>query len=91
MSIEPWTTETDGAVGWEDMPRKSIDIKLMEDPVHQKKELLRPLPAFRRGRVRAGPEIGSRGAEHPVDVRFVPTETECRGSHVGSLDGALSH
>ena len=38
MSIEPWNTGTGGAAGCEDMPRKSIDIKLSEYPVQQKRE-----------------------------------------------------
>ena len=42
------------------MPRKSIDIRLTEYPFQQKKGHLRPFPAFRRGRVRAEPENGSR-------------------------------
>lgn len=37
MSIEPWNTGTGGAAGCEDMPRKSIDIKLTDDPVQQKR------------------------------------------------------
>ena len=38
MSIGPWNTETGGAAVCEDMPRKSIDIKLSEYPVQQKRE-----------------------------------------------------
>ena len=60
LSIEPWNTGTDGTAGCEDMPRKSIDRKLTDDPVQQKRGQLRPFPAFRRGRVRAEPDIGSR-------------------------------
>lgn len=56
MSIEPWNTGADGGAVCEDMPRKSIDIKLTEHPVQQKRGLLRPFPAFRRGRVRAEPD-----------------------------------
>ena len=37
MSIEPWNTGTGGAAGCEDMPRKSIDIRLTDDPVWQKR------------------------------------------------------
>ena len=37
MSIEPWNTGTDGAAGCEDMPRKSIDRKLTDDPLRQKR------------------------------------------------------
>ena len=33
MSIEPWNTGTDGSTGCEDMPRKSIDIRLADYPV----------------------------------------------------------
>ena len=60
LSIGPWNTGTDGEAVCEDMPRKSIDIRLTEDPVSQKRGLLRPFPAIRRGRVRAEPENGSR-------------------------------
>ena len=60
LSIEPWNTGAGGSAGCEDMPRKSIDIRLTEDPVSQKRGLLRPFPAIRRGRVRAEPENGSR-------------------------------
>ena len=60
MSIEPWNTATDGNTGCEDMPRKSIDIRLTDYPVSAEKGQLRPFPAFRRGRVRAEPENGSR-------------------------------
>lgn len=34
LSIEPWNT---GTAGCEDMPRKSIDIKLTDYPVQEKK------------------------------------------------------
>ena len=44
----------------EDMPRKSIDIKLTDYPIPAEKGQLRPFPALRRGRVRAEPENGSR-------------------------------
>ena len=37
MSIEPWNTGTDGAAVCEDMPRKSIDRKLTDDPLRQKR------------------------------------------------------
>lgn len=37
MSIEPWNTGTDGATGCEDMPRKSIDIRLTDYPVQHKR------------------------------------------------------
>lgn len=58
LSIEPWNT---GTAGCEDMPRKSIDIKLTDYPVQEKKGgQLRPFPAFRRGRVRAEPVNSSR-------------------------------
>ena len=60
MSIEPWNTRAGGSADCEDMPRKSIDIRLTEDPVSQKRGLLRPFPAIRRGRVRAEPDNGSR-------------------------------
>ena len=60
LSIEPWNTEADGAAGCEDMPRKSIDIRLTDNPVLQKRGQLRPFPDFRRGRVRAEPDFGSR-------------------------------
>ncbi len=30
MSIEPWNTEAGGNAGCEDMPRKSIDIRLTD-------------------------------------------------------------
>lgn len=45
----------------EDMPRKSLDIRFSDYPVSVEKGQLRPFPAFRRGRVRAEPENGSRG------------------------------
>ena len=60
LSIEPWNTAADGSAGCEDMPRKSIDIKLTDYPIPAEKGQLRPFPAFRRGRVRAEPENGSR-------------------------------
>ena len=44
----------------EDMPRKSLDIKLTDYPFSAEKGQLHPFPAFRRGWVRAKPEIGSR-------------------------------
>lgn len=47
LSIEPWNTGAGGRAGCEDMPRKSIDTKLTEDPVPQKRGLLRPFPAIR--------------------------------------------
>ena len=37
LSIEPWNTAADGNAGCEDMPRKSIDIKLTDYPVLQKR------------------------------------------------------
>ena len=37
LSIEPWNTGTGGAAGCEDMPRKSIDRKLTDDPLRQKR------------------------------------------------------
>ena len=37
MPIEPWNTGTDGADGCEDMPRKSVCIRLTDDPVRQKR------------------------------------------------------
>ena len=61
LSTEPWNTATDDNVGCEDMPRKSVDIKLTEYPIPAEKGQLRPFPAFRRGRVRAAPVNGSRG------------------------------
>ena len=42
------------------MPRKSVDIRLTDYPVKQKRGQPRPFPAFWRGRVRAEPEYGSR-------------------------------
>ena len=60
LSIEPWNTATGGKAGCEDMPRKSIDIKLTDYPIPAEKGQLRPFPAFRRGRVRAEPDNGSR-------------------------------
>ena len=38
LSIGPWNTGTGGAAVCEDMLRKSIDIKLSEYPVQQKRE-----------------------------------------------------
>ena len=43
------------------MPRKSVDIRLTDYPVKQKRGQLRPFPAFRRGQVRAEPEYEARG------------------------------
>ena len=60
MSIEPWNTGAGGIADCEDMPRKSIDIKLTDYPIPAEKGQLRPFPAFRRGWVRAEPENGSR-------------------------------
>ena len=60
LSIEPWNTTADGNAGCEDMPRKSVDIKLTDYPNLAEKGQLRPFPAFRRGRVRAEPDNGSR-------------------------------
>ena len=37
MSIEPWNTGTGGGAACEDMPRKSIDIRLTDHPVRQKR------------------------------------------------------
>lgn len=37
LSIEAWNTGADGYAGREDMPRKSIDIRLTEYPVQQKR------------------------------------------------------
>lgn len=37
MSIEPWNTGAGGTAGCEDMPRKSIDIKLTDYPDLQKR------------------------------------------------------
>ena len=37
MSIEPWNTATGGIADCEDMPRKSIDIRLTENPIEQKR------------------------------------------------------
>ena len=37
LSIGPWNTGTDGGAVCEDMPRKSIDIRLTDDPVRQKR------------------------------------------------------
>lgn len=47
--------------GGENMPRKSVDIRLTDYPVKQKRGQLRPFPAFRRGQVRAEPEYEARG------------------------------
>ena len=60
LSIEPWNTGAGGIADCEDMPRKSIDIKLTDYPVSAEKGQLRPFPAFRRGWVRAKPVNGSR-------------------------------
>ena len=58
MSIEPWNTGT--AAGGEDMPRKSIDIRLTDDPVKQKRGLLRPFPASGEDGSGQSPGNGSR-------------------------------
>ena len=65
LSIEPWNTGTSGAADCEDMLRKSIDIRLTEYPVQQKRRLLRPFPVFWRGRVRAEPENRTRDGTNP--------------------------
>ena len=60
LSIEPWNTGAGGIADCEDMPRKSIDNKAHGLSCLSEKGQLRPFPAFRRGRVRAAPENGSR-------------------------------
>lgn len=57
LSIEPWNTAADGTAACEDMPRKSIGIRLS---CPAEKGHLRSFPAFRRGQVRAEPVNGSR-------------------------------
>ena len=64
------------------MPRKPVDIKPSDYPISQKRGLLHPFPAFRRGRVRAEPANGSRdwslvgvgatpqGLESPISAIF---------------------
>ena len=37
LSIEPWNTGAGGFADCEDMPRKSIDIKLTDNPIQQKR------------------------------------------------------
>ena len=37
MSIEPWNTGAGGSADCEDMPRKSIDIRLTDNPIQQKR------------------------------------------------------
>lgn len=37
MSIESWNTGAGGFADCEDMPRKSIDIKLTDNPIQQKR------------------------------------------------------
>ena len=37
LSIEPWNTAAGGCAGCEDMPRKSIDKRLTDNPVQQKR------------------------------------------------------
>ena len=37
MSIEPWNTGAGGIADCEDMPRKSIDIRLSDNPIQQKR------------------------------------------------------
>lgn len=37
MSIEPWNTGAGGFADCEDMPRKSIDIRLTDNPIQQKR------------------------------------------------------
>ncbi|MFQ9800991.1 MAG: hypothetical protein ACLR23_21000 [Clostridia bacterium] len=89
MSIEPWNTGTGGTADCEDMPRKSVDIRLTEHPVQQK----RGCCAFSCHPARTGSGSARnrvRGAEHPVDVRFAPTGTECRRFLAGSQGSALS-
>ena len=50
MSIETWNTGTDGVAGCEDMPRKSIDIRLSDYPIQQKRDSYAPfLPSGEDG------------------------------------------
>lgn len=58
LSIESWNTGTDSKTDYEDMPLKSIDIRLTDNSDHQKTGQLRPFPALMRGQVRAEPEMG---------------------------------
>ena len=37
MSIEPWNTGAGGIADCEDMPRKSIDIRLTDNPIQEKR------------------------------------------------------
>ena len=37
LSIEPWNTGAGGFADCEDMPRKSIDIRLTDNPIQQKR------------------------------------------------------
>ena len=37
MSIEPWNTGAGGSADREDMPRKSIDISLTDNPIQEKR------------------------------------------------------
>ena len=61
MSIGPWNTGTDGGAVCEDMPRKSIDIRLTDDPVRQKRgNCALFLPSGEDG-FGQSPELGSRG------------------------------
>ena len=54
MSIEPWNTGTGGAAGCEDMPRKSIDIRLTDHPLQQKRGKCTLFLLERTGSGRAG-------------------------------------
>ncbi|MDO4294997.1 MAG: hypothetical protein Q4D90_02425, partial [bacterium] len=60
MSIEPWNTAAGGNATCEDMPRKSVDKKLSDNPYTAEKGAVCPFPAIRRGWVRAKPANGSR-------------------------------
>src|SRR5699024_9602617 len=42
LSIEPWNTGAGGTAVCEDMPRKSIDIRLTEHPLQQKRGAIAP-------------------------------------------------
>ncbi len=43
VSIEPWNTAVGGYADCGDMPRKSIDIRLSDNPVQQKRDYPRAL------------------------------------------------
>ena len=85
LSIEPWNTVTDGNAGCEDMPRKSIDIRLTDHPVPAEKGATAPfscLPA------RAGSGRARKWVKGLVPCGFLgqrPKPTECFSISISAI------